>query len=185
MNTKFLNASVSRSCSKIFQNKLWVSGWYTIDYVFNIYLSSLVAESPEAVEGSRKEIQRCFTLEEATDTILLCSSIVHDLAYKAATIALDHEQERVHAEPTRPSVTIVGKSIPKEDGLLKLTHRRTPNRKVKRKRLEGETTITENAEKKDDISTDHSPVRSSSGITRTSESMKPPKLESKCNCIIM
>ncbi|XP_015619906.1 uncharacterized protein [Oryza sativa Japonica Group] len=143
------------------------------------------AESPEAVEGSRKEIQRCFTLEEATDTILLCSSIVHDLAYKAATIALDHEQERVHAEPTRPSVTIVGKSIPKEDGLLKLTHRRTPNRKVKRKRLEGETTITENAEKKDDISTDHSPVRSSSGITRTSESMKPPKLESKCNCIIM
>uniref|UniRef100_A0A0E0FAS4 Proline-rich family protein n=1 Tax=Oryza meridionalis TaxID=40149 RepID=A0A0E0FAS4_9ORYZ len=142
-------------------------------------------ESPEAVEGSRKQIQRCFTLEEAADTILLCSSIVHDLAYKAATIALDHEQERVHAEPTHPSVTIVGKSIPKEDGLLKLTHRRTPNRKVKRKRLEGETTITENAEKKDDISTDHSPVRSSSGITRTSESMKPPKLESKCNCVII
>ncbi|KAF0888681.1 hypothetical protein E2562_016478 [Oryza meyeriana var. granulata] len=143
------------------------------------------AESPEAVQGSRKQIQRCFTLEEATDTILLCSSIVHDLAYKAASIALDHEQERVHAEPTRPTVTIVGKSIPKEDVLLKLPHRRTPNRKVKRKRLEGETTITENAEKKDAISTDHSPVRSFSGITRTSESRKPPKLESKCNCIIM
>uniref|UniRef100_A0A0D9XY39 Uncharacterized protein n=1 Tax=Leersia perrieri TaxID=77586 RepID=A0A0D9XY39_9ORYZ len=142
-------------------------------------------ESSEAVEGPRKQIQRCFTLEEATDTILLCSSIVHDLAYKAATIALDHEQERVHAEPTRPTVTIVGKSAPKEDGLLKLPHRRTPNRKVKRKRLEGETTITENAEKGAAISTDISPVRSSSGITRTSESMKPPKLESKCNCIIM
>ncbi|XP_006663927.1 uncharacterized protein LOC102712212 isoform X2 [Oryza brachyantha] len=144
-------------------------------------------ESPEVIEGSKKQIQRCFTLEEATDTILLCSSIVHDLAYKAATIALDNEQERVHAASTRPTVTIVGKSIPKEDGLLKLPYKRTPNRKVKRKRLEGETTITESAEKKDKdaVSTDHSPVRSSSGITRTSESMKPPKLESKCNCIIM
>ncbi|KAG8051037.1 hypothetical protein GUJ93_ZPchr0009g814 [Zizania palustris] len=86
-------------------------------------------ESPEANEGSRKQIQRCFTLEEATDTILLCSSIVHDLAYKAATIALDHEQESGHVEFSRPTVTLVGKSIPKEDGLPKLPHRRAPNRK--------------------------------------------------------
>lgn len=139
-------------------------------------------KSPQAVEGSRKQIQRCFTLEEATDTILLCSSIVHDLAYKAATIALEHEQE---SERPRPTVTIVGKSIRDEDGFLKLPHRRTPNRKVKRKRLEGETTtITETAEK-ESVVEDPSPVRSASGITRASDNMKPPKLESKCNCVIM
>uniref|UniRef100_A0ACD5Y5L2 Uncharacterized protein n=1 Tax=Avena sativa TaxID=4498 RepID=A0ACD5Y5L2_AVESA len=139
---------------------------------------------PEAVEGSMKQIQRCFTLEEATDTILFCSSIVHDLAYKAATIALEHEQEREQAESIRPTVTIIGKSIPNEDGFRKLPHRRTPNRKVKRKRLEGETTITETAEK-EAVSKDPSPVRSAAGFVRSSDNMKPPKLESKCNCVIM
>ncbi|KAM0822042.1 hypothetical protein ACQ4PT_071765 [Festuca glaucescens] len=141
-------------------------------------------KSPETVEGSMKQIQRCFTLEEATDTILFCSSIVHDLAYKAATIALEHEQESQHADSTRPTVTIVGKSIPNEDGFLKLPYRQTPNRKVKRKRLEGEMTITVTAEN-EAIAKDPSPVRSASGFVRSSNNMKPPKLESKCNCVIM
>ncbi|KAK7255790.1 hypothetical protein RIF29_29210 [Crotalaria pallida] len=35
------------------------------------------------------------TLEEATDTILFCSSIIHDLAYQAATIAMEKE----HSDP--------------------------------------------------------------------------------------
>ncbi|PUZ63379.1 hypothetical protein GQ55_3G063100 [Panicum hallii var. hallii] len=141
-------------------------------------------ECCEAVEGSRKQIQRCFTLEEAADTILFCSSIVHDLAYKAATIALENEKESECVDSIRPTVTIVGRSGQKEDSLPKLAHRRTPNRKVKRKRLEGETTTTETTEK-DAVAKDSSPVRSASGITRNSDNMKPPKLESKCNCIIM
>ncbi|XP_025806129.1 uncharacterized protein LOC112884784 isoform X2 [Panicum hallii] len=141
-------------------------------------------ESCEAVDGSRKQIQRCFTLEEAADTILFCSSIVHDLAYKAATIALENEKESECVDSIRPTVTIVGRSGQKEDSLPKLAHRRTPNRKVKRKRLEGETTTTETTEK-DAVAKDSSPVRSASGITRNSDNMKPPKLESKCNCIIM
>ncbi|KAG2615524.1 hypothetical protein PVAP13_3NG054900 [Panicum virgatum] len=141
-------------------------------------------ESCEAVEGSRKQIQRCFTLEEAADTILFCSSIVHDLAYKAATIALENEKESECVDSIRPTVTIVGRSGQREDSLPKLAHRRTPNRKVKRKRLEGETTTMETVEK-DAVAKDSSPVRSASGITRNSDNMKPPKLESKCNCIIM
>lgn len=136
-----------------------------------------------AVEGSRKQIQRCFTLEEAADTILFCSSIVHDLAYKAATIALENEKESECLDSIRPTVT-VGRSGQKEGSLAKLPHRRTPNRKVKRKRLEGETTTTETTEK-EAVAKDSSPVRSASGITRNSDNMKPPKLESKCNCIIM
>ncbi|CAN6335871.1 unnamed protein product [Urochloa humidicola] len=141
-------------------------------------------ESCAAVEGSSKQIQRCFTLEEAADTILFCSSIVHDLAYKAATIALENEKESECLNSIHPTVTIVGRSDQKEDSLPKLPHRRTPNRKVKRKRLEGEATTTETAEK-DAVAKDSSPVRSASGITRNSDNMKPPKLESKCNCIIM
>ncbi|KAG0520657.1 hypothetical protein BDA96_08G092900 [Sorghum bicolor] len=136
------------------------------------------------VAGSRKQIQRCFTLEEAADTILFCSSIVHDLAYKAATIALENKKESEFVDSIRPTVTIVGGSFPKEESLPKLPHRRTPNRKVKRKRLEGETTTTETAEK-DAVAKDSPPVCSASGIARNSDNMKPPKLESKCNCIIM
>ncbi|XP_066355323.1 probable GPI-anchored adhesin-like protein PGA55 isoform X1 [Miscanthus floridulus] len=136
------------------------------------------------VEGSRKQIQRCFTLEEAADTILFCSSIVHDLAYKAATIALENRKESEFVDSIRPTVTIVGGSFPKEESLPKLPHRRTPNRKVKRKRLEGETTTTETTEK-DAVVKDSPPVCSASGIARNSDNMKPPKLESKCNCIIM
>ncbi|KAF8769071.1 hypothetical protein HU200_006962 [Digitaria exilis] len=138
-----------------------------------------------AVEESRKQIQRCFTLEEAADTILFCSSIVHDLAYKAATIALENEKESECVDPIRPTVTVVGRSGRKEDSLPKLTHRRTSNRKVKRKRLEGETIMTETTENDVVTAKDSSPVRSASGITRNSDNMKPPKLESKCNCIIM
>lgn len=123
-------------------------------------------------------------MEEAADTILFCSSIVHDLAYKAATIALENKKESEFVDSIRPTVTIVGGSFPKEESLPKLPHRRTPNRKVKRKRLEGETTTTETAEK-DAVAKDSPPVCSASGIARNSDNMKPPKLESKCNCIIM
>ncbi|KAJ1256749.1 hypothetical protein BS78_K315300 [Paspalum vaginatum] len=141
-------------------------------------------ESCVEIEGSRKQIQRCFTLEEAADTILFCSSIVHDLAYKAATIALENEKESECVDCIRPTVTIVGRSVIKEESLPKLPHRRTPNRKVKRKRLEGEIATMETTEK-DNFAEDSSPIRSASGITRNSDNVKPPKLESKCNCIIM
>ncbi|KAF0890003.1 hypothetical protein E2562_035043 [Oryza meyeriana var. granulata] len=132
-------------------------------------------------EGSRKQIQRCFTLEEATDTILFCSSIVHDLAYKAATIGLEREQEAELADAPRPTPTIVEKFIPREDGLLRGPHRRTPRRKVERKISEGEST-TDTA-RTEVITKEPAPVRSSE-IT-TSDSLKPPKMESKCNCTIM
>ncbi|CAM0949992.1 unnamed protein product [Alopecurus aequalis] len=136
-------------------------------------------------EGSRKQIERSFTLEEATDTILLCSSIVHDLAYKAATIALEQEQGSELAVATRPTVMGICKSFQREDGLLKLPHRRTPkpNRNIIRKRLECET-VTETAEMQV-ITKDPVTVHSAPEITRSSDTMKPPKMESKCNCTIM
>ncbi|TVU51547.1 hypothetical protein EJB05_02982 [Eragrostis curvula] len=136
-------------------------------------------ESPVTVEGSREQTQRCFTLEEATDTILFCSSIVHDIAYRAATIGLEHEQQSELGIP-RPTVTMVGKSIPKGDSSLKLPHRRIPSH---RKKSEGGTiTDTGNMEV---VAKDPVPVRLVPELSRTSDSMKPPKLESKCNCAIM
>ncbi|KAL5205356.1 hypothetical protein ABZP36_033565 [Zizania latifolia] len=143
---------------------------------------SVSATEASTDEGSRKQIQRCFTLEEATDTILFCSSIVHDLAYKAATIGLEGEQKAELVDAPRPTVTIVEKSIPMEDGLLRVPRRRMPKHKVERKRSEGES-ITDTT-RTEVITKDPAPVRSASEIT-TSDSLKPPKMESKCNCSIM
>ncbi|KAG8051041.1 hypothetical protein GUJ93_ZPchr0009g810 [Zizania palustris] len=142
---------------------------------------SVSATEASTDEGSRKQIQRCFTLEEATDTILFCSSIVHDLAYKAATIGLEGEQKAELVDAPRPTVTTVEKSIPMDDGLLRVPHRPMPKHKVERKRPEGEPiTATTRTEV---ITKDPLPVRSASEIT--SDSLKPPKMESKCNCSII
>ncbi|KAJ1265299.1 hypothetical protein BS78_08G067300 [Paspalum vaginatum] len=132
------------------------------------------------VEGSRDQTQRCFTLEEATDTILFCSSIAHDIAYRAATIGLEHEQQSELARAPHPSVTVVGHSIPRGDGSLKPPQRRMTRH---RKRSEGGT-VTEN-DKTEMVAKDPEPVRLVSDFPRTSDSMKPPKIESKCNCAIM
>ena len=87
-------------------------------------LCLILQESLATVEGSREQTQRCFTLE-AIDTILFCSSIAYDIAYRAATIGLEHEQQSELASALRPTVSMVGQSIPRSDGSLKPPHKRT------------------------------------------------------------
>jgi hypothetical protein len=58
-------------------------------------------------------MQRCFTLEEVTGTILFCSSIAQDIAFRAAAIALEREQQSELASAPRPTATTVGRSIPR------------------------------------------------------------------------
>lgn len=71
---------------------------------------------------------------------------------------------------------MVGQSVPRGDGSLKPPHRH-------RKRSEGGT-ITETA-KMEVVAKDPEPVRLIPEFPRTSDSIKPPKIESKCNCAIM
>lgn len=135
---------------------------------------------PGNVEGPREQTQRCFTLEEATDTILFCSSIAHDIAYRAATIGLEHEQHSELASARRPAVPMAGQSIPRGDGSRKPPHRLVPRH---RKRSEGET-VTE-PDKMEVVAEDPIPVRPVPEFSWTSGSFKSPKVESKCNCAIM
>lgn len=44
-------------------------------------------------------LKRNVTLEEATDTVLFCSSIMHEIVYKAATLALKEEEKRAVRPP--------------------------------------------------------------------------------------
>ncbi|CAL1359851.1 unnamed protein product [Linum trigynum] len=133
---------------------------------------------------------RSLTLEEATDTILFCSSIVHDLAYKAATIAIEKELS-VPLNDSRPTVTILGKSIPdRKDTRGGVRARRSlkPSKvKQQQQQKQEEASVKSPSSAKvveNDENADDSMVRNV-GLPNKMDSSKPPKLESKCNCTIM
>ncbi|KAA8533269.1 hypothetical protein F0562_033198 [Nyssa sinensis] len=69
----------------------------------------ILDESTIMVEGQGGTKAKSMTLDEATNTILFCSSIIHNLAYEAATIAMEKEK-LVPLEVSRPKVTMLGKS---------------------------------------------------------------------------
>ncbi|KAL6569197.1 hypothetical protein OROHE_003478 [Orobanche hederae] len=129
--------------------------------------------------GGRKP--RSLTLEEATDAILFCSSIVHNLAYEAADIALSKDNSPV--EVLRPAVTFVGKSSSDRRDIIRsrtMARRSSKSQKARQRKLETDTkpppVVNEINEKHTECNV-RSPGKGSS--------MNPPKLESKCNCMIM
>lgn len=131
---------------------------------------------------------RSLTLEEATDTILFCSSIIHDLAYQAATIAMENESSDP-LEGSKPTVTILGKHNPDR----KDSHSRTVGKRAsksqkatnRQRRVETEAkSPSAKVESENDVNIDESFPRNV-GLPSKVDNMKPPKLESKCNCSIM
>ncbi|KAJ6725766.1 GASTRIC MUCIN-LIKE PROTEIN [Salix purpurea] len=133
-------------------------------------------------QGGRKA--RSLSLEEVTDATLFCSSIVHDLAYQAATIAIEKESSEP-MEGSRPTVTILGKSTAerKDPRGRPAGKRASKSQKVRQRRAE--TDVKHSANKtENDENRNESMVRNV-GLPSEMDSMKPPKLESKCNCTIM
>ncbi|KAI4336614.1 hypothetical protein L6164_015118 [Bauhinia variegata] len=148
-----------------------------------------IEESTVTVECQGAGNTRSLTLEEATDTILFCSSIIHDLAYQAATIALEKESP-VPLEGSEPTVTVLGKpNSGRKDYRGRSVSKRTlksqsQSQKI-RQRQRVETGIKSSPDKtENDENRDESFTRNV-GIPDKVDGMKPPKLESKCNCTIM
>ncbi|PSS28780.1 putative GPI-anchored protein [Actinidia chinensis var. chinensis] len=141
-------------------------------------------ESTVTVEGHGGTRARSLTLDEATDTILFCSSIIHNLAYEAAAIAMEKESS-VPLERSRPMVTILGNSNSdrKDPRGRTAGKRNSKSQKSRQKRVETDTKplpcTTDNDEKVDVSST------RIVGVPERGDSLKPAKLESKCNCTIM
>lgn len=146
----------------------------------------LEEESYVSVETQVGSKMRSLTLEEATDTILFCSSIVHDLAYQAATVAIEKESSAA-MEDSRPTSMVFGKSNytdREEPTGRKLGRRASKSLKAKQKKMETDkklpSTKTENDENVDEYSSTRNV-----GLPNKEESAHPQKLESKCNCSIM
>ncbi|BAT74330.1 hypothetical protein LR48_Vigan01g094000 [Vigna angularis] len=151
------------------------------------------SEYSPGIEGSTVTVEcqdgvntRSLTLEEATDTILFCSSIIHDLAYKAATISMEKE----HSEPlegSEPTVTILGKpNSNTKDTRSQIGRKRAMKpQKARPKKVETDVKSESPSKTENDENSDESLIRNV-GLPNKVDSMKPPnKLESKCNCIIM
>ncbi|XP_021809619.1 uncharacterized protein LOC110753116 isoform X2 [Prunus avium] len=144
----------------------------------------ILEESTVMVECRGRSKTKSLTLEEATDTILFCSSLVHDLAYEAAAIAMEKESP-APLEGLQPTVTILGKSNPerKEPRGRTVGRRTSKPRKSRQKWVETDAeppvSKTENDENVDES------MQRNVGLPNKVDGMKPPKLESKCNCTIM
>lgn len=136
------------------------------------------------IERPRGHMSRSLTLEEATDTVLFCSSIIHDLTYRAATIGMEKELNLLpEAQASDPTMTNLAKSIPGLKESWKMSYKHTPrSHKFKRKRMESQTK-SPCKEVENDVNVHE--FTSSSIETPRKFDAKPPKLESKCNCTVM
>lgn len=156
----------------------------SLKFTVSNHADGIAEESTVTMEEQGGRRTRSLTLEEATDTILFCSSIVHDLAYKAASIAIEKEKENLEPlEGSRPMVTIPERRSSDRTDHRGVTSGRTPKTQKARKRRASETEakppLTENDERSNE------PVVRNVGLPNNGDSMKPVKLESKCNCTIM
>ncbi|XP_071715410.1 uncharacterized protein [Rutidosis leptorrhynchoides] len=147
--------------------------------------TNIMEESVILVEGEGGTKGRSLTLEEATDTILFCSSIVHNLAYEAATLAIEKQttpDDNTYSFPLIPAVAKGGYSGPKEVQPNKTSKPSSKSQK-KKKTMEKDNMIDSNRLNNVGEVTDVS--KTSIVYANNKENMLPPKLESKCNCIIM
>lgn len=155
-------------------------------------LHGIVEESTITVEDQGGRRTRNLTLEEVTDTILFCSSIVHDLAYKAATIAIEKEKENLSPlEGSRPTVTIPGgnrSSDPVNPRGRTPSKRSAKSQRQKQRQDKKENEpIPYHAPRGDEKPVEPMTriVGLQNKVDNKIDDMKPPKMESKCNCTIM
>ncbi|ESQ34076.1 hypothetical protein EUTSA_v10006616mg [Eutrema salsugineum] len=154
-------------------------------------VNEILDESTVLVECPGQKEPKSLTLEEATDTILFCSSIVHDIVYQAATIAMDKAKDVPgEEEMSHPTVTVLGKSNANRSsytrgGGTKAKKQSSKSAKASRKQTETEEKTEERIEN-DENAGEAAMIRNVGVPPSKGDHLKPPpKLESKCNCSIM
>lgn len=135
------------------------------------------------VENQTGSKLRSLILEEATDTILFCGSIVQNIAYQAATIAIEKENQ-LFSEFSRPTITTVDSNSAKKDSRGRISSKRTlKSRKARQRSRETDrkspSNQTVDSEEPEEV------IPRNVWIPNKVDNLKPPKLESKCNCTVM
>ncbi|XP_024990386.1 uncharacterized protein LOC112524679 isoform X2 [Cynara cardunculus var. scolymus] len=148
--------------------------------------SSIIEESMVLVKGQGGIKGRSLTLEEATDTILFCSSIVHNLAYEAASIAIEKETQP-NNNGSWPLVPAVGKgySARKEVQIRKTSSKGSSSKSQKARQKKATKAAAAEVPNNTNIGEETDLPKPRIVFPNNKENTKPPKLESKCNCRIM
>lgn len=148
-------------------------------------VQDILEESTVTVDGPGGHRLRSLTLEEATDTILFCSSIIQNLAYQAATLGLEKEHLQ-SLELSRPMVTLPRKYSPdRKDQRVRSGSKHTPkSNKARQRRVESANEKSALPETEPEVKT-HGSVPHDSEAPHRTDSKKPLNLESKCNCTVM
>ncbi|KAF8084077.1 hypothetical protein N665_0734s0004 [Sinapis alba] len=150
-------------------------------------------ESTVLVECTGRKEPKSLTLEEATDAILFCSSIVHDLVYQAASIAMDKARDvaATEEEILRPTMTVLGKSNANRSssytGGSGTKTKKQSAKATRKQQTETEEKIEVHIEN-DENAGEAAMISSNVGLpsSNKADNLKPPpKLENKCNCSIM
>ncbi|CAN8313434.1 unnamed protein product [Cochlearia groenlandica] len=158
--------------------------------------NEILDESTVTVECPGQKELKSLTLEEATDTILFCSSIVHDIVYQAATIAMNKandvpEEEVEEVEKLHPTVTVLGKSNANRSSSYALgggkKEKKQSSKPAKAKQTETVLEKTEVVIENDENDAGEAVMIGNVGVTPSKgDNLKPPpKLENKCNCSVM
>ncbi|CAA6660077.1 unnamed protein product [Spirodela intermedia] len=98
-----IGRDVSQSLSCTNESSRTYSLLEETDGIVHSFLKTNNCETGVMVEAPVGNKTRCLTLEEATDTILFCSSIVQDLAFQSAAIGMEKEHSSPQ-EDYRPTV---------------------------------------------------------------------------------
>lgn len=141
-------------------------------------------ESAVGVHSSHGQQKR--NLEDAAYTLHFCNSIIEDLVYKAATIAIEKKQAyTTGAKVSHPTATIVEKPNSNLKTVIKTSLPKSPNAESKASgvpllptnALNNAKDKTKVEEESDDTNFNHQIAHSGTG--------KTAKIVSKCMCTVM
>ncbi|KAL7587550.1 hypothetical protein Lser_V15G41005 [Lactuca serriola] len=145
------------------------------------------SESLVLIEDEGKTKGRRLTLEEATETILFCSSIVHNIAYEAATLAIQ-KQHSDASQTENNNTSSSGQLIPSIGKPTKeIQTKKTKKTSSKSQKNRNKKVTTTKPPNNNNTNTDEESdlVKPRIVYPNNKENRRPPKLESKCNCSIM
>lgn len=134
--------------------------------------------------GGQKLRMRSLTSDEATDSIMFCSSIVYDLAYQAAIIAMEKE-DLISLKRSQPTVTILGQpDFISKNPLGRTSSRHTSKfQEARQRQWEREDPFPSN-NTENDVKVQE-PLAYIAVNPDKVDSMKSPKQEFMCNCTVM
>ncbi|KAI3830854.1 hypothetical protein MKX03_015559 [Papaver bracteatum] len=151
-------------------------------------ISTLEKDDPNAPAGCPKqEIKNMFVEAATTDTLPLCSSIVHNLAYQVTSIATEKEK-LIHVDDYWTTVTSFGKTGYNEtDSHVTTINNPSLNsmKKMQKVEIEDKSLSTKKGSSINTSIESQEPMKNTEKVTNKGDIIIPQKVEAKCSCIVM